>query len=97
MTTDSFLGQHATTMLEGSYVCPHLPIPKISSGGEQIPSSDASENVQEQAVRLAGWAEAITSSVVNLYLQGPTSNCSYWQRFTPAESGRLGSTTVTLL
>lgn len=85
-------------MFEGSHVCPHLLTPKTSSGGEQrIPSSDASENVQEQAVRLAGWAEAIISSVVDLYLREPTLNHSDWQRINRAESGRLGSTTATLL
>lgn len=60
-------------------------------------SSDTSDVVQEQVVRLAGWAEATTSSVVDLYLQDPTPNYSDWQRITPAESGRFGSTTVTLL
>ena len=84
-------------MFEGSHVCPHLLTPQTTSGGEQIPSSDASDNVQEQAVRLAGWAEAIISSVVDLYLREPTLNHSDWQRANRAESGRFGSTTVTLL
>ena len=64
---------------------------------ERSSSSDTYDIVQEQAVRLAGWAEATTFSVVDLYLQDPTPNYSDWQRITPAESGRLGSTTVTLL